>query len=1126
MAIVSLKIHPAIGVARLGNSPDEFFVGPERLWDPPDPPGGFKDTNGRVKRQAARFRVFAYHDDGSVKELTAADATITWTVQLANKKAVLHNVDGACQGASCTPSEPGQYTVTATAFAGDAEVRGEAMLVVEPQPKPLARLRLDPADATIILGASQSYTARGLAEDGTDLGDYTATASFATARSDPSADLVIDPKPRCLVGPGQRQAFNDGQIRFPGAAAAVTVPLGEMRTDDEGRLLVLGGFGISASPTGKPIEGGLTMPGWYDDVSDGPVTATVRLHGTEEDLPVVGAWVLVGPPKFAPQLENVITLYDAVFQMGVDQGWRTRPEQPSYTNDIYPILQRARTMRWVIEIPSRRHTWADPVYQAAKRQAIFRRITDPTGDAGPAASMPLLNSATLTATQYAAMLAWKDDNFIRDWTTPPVPSPQVTPEELDRAALTGCVGASFSPGIEAGGFNPQPIVEPTRYLGGDDPMRLDHSKVSPGDLTEHMALPWQADFAACGHGWWPVPRPSEVVPQTSATGEYVGWDRDVQSSEAMVRGWHSLGFVLRQGDRYLEVDHSPTTLITLVTPHLDFQDVPQGPMAMSQVTSLAIEFEVRSPGAAVTLELEPGDGPVHPRLKVDPATTTVGPTVEPEITTARLWVSYETGQVDEHTSDQVTVWHAESSRTWTVTITANTVTRQAAAAALVLDRSALLAEDRGVGRSSYQRLAEAASIFVDLMPEGDAVALVPSNQETPAPLAPVGPTGDPVDSTRRAAKDALSATEAARSAATSVDDGIRQGRQLLEGAEGRYDKTLIVLTDGKQDRPTRRSPIAGGNERVFTVGLETPEGTSMQELQAISENSGGYLLATGPSTGASRFLPQKHLLQILAGISGAEVALDVEGTLVAGSHQQLPFLLTEADAGLDVILLTDSPQEVDLRLQTPIGFVLAPWRAAAEPSMAWLLSQGVSAYRVRLPAELQPLRYERAGTWQTLLSIGQPQDARPDDRRASGRHGPARIAAGAQQRRLPYRILVHTYSNLSLRAAVLQSGHEPGAPVTVEAAITQAGMPMVQAASVWVEVARPDGSASRFDFAGTDPGRFTGSFPTSVAGVYRCRVRASGRSRAGYPFQREQLLTAAVWRSGDPNRARAGEDDG
>ena len=25
------KIHPAIGIARVGNSPDEFFVGPERI---------------------------------------------------------------------------------------------------------------------------------------------------------------------------------------------------------------------------------------------------------------------------------------------------------------------------------------------------------------------------------------------------------------------------------------------------------------------------------------------------------------------------------------------------------------------------------------------------------------------------------------------------------------------------------------------------------------------------------------------------------------------------------------------------------------------------------------------------------------------------------------------------------------------------------------------------------------------------------------------------------------------------------------------------------------------------------------------------------------------------------------
>ena len=32
-----------------------------RVWEPPDPPGGFKDSQCRVKRQAARVRVYAYH---------------------------------------------------------------------------------------------------------------------------------------------------------------------------------------------------------------------------------------------------------------------------------------------------------------------------------------------------------------------------------------------------------------------------------------------------------------------------------------------------------------------------------------------------------------------------------------------------------------------------------------------------------------------------------------------------------------------------------------------------------------------------------------------------------------------------------------------------------------------------------------------------------------------------------------------------------------------------------------------------------------------------------------------------------------------------------------------------------
>ncbi len=53
--IVRCRIHPGIGVARIGNSTDEYFIGPEAPGEVPSPQGGFKDLSGRIKRQVARF---------------------------------------------------------------------------------------------------------------------------------------------------------------------------------------------------------------------------------------------------------------------------------------------------------------------------------------------------------------------------------------------------------------------------------------------------------------------------------------------------------------------------------------------------------------------------------------------------------------------------------------------------------------------------------------------------------------------------------------------------------------------------------------------------------------------------------------------------------------------------------------------------------------------------------------------------------------------------------------------------------------------------------------------------------------------------------------------------------------
>ncbi len=481
MAIVKVKIHPAIGIARVGNSPDEFFIGPERRWDRTPPEGGYKDALCRVKRQAARFRIFGYDEKGNmVKEITAADAKIEWTVALANKKAAAEKFPGG------GPRNP--------------EVTG-----------------------------------------------------------DDRKKLIISPEPRTLTGPNQRAEFDDGTFQLPGSEP-VHVYLGEIRTDADGRLIILGGHGMSCSPTNVQISDAFNNDGWYDDVSDGPVKAKVKLDGASESLEAEGAWVIVAPPDFAPPVGNIITLYDRLFDLFVQKGQLSAPERPSFNNDIYPILQSTLDMEWVNEQASSFHGWDPSEYPLtlSKRYSIFDKLQNPAGGGG---NMPLLlGDATLTPTQYENMKKWKDDNFINDWMGhPPTPESQITPDGLDRAALENCVGAAFFPGIEAGEF----LLKGTREEENTDhymaPFRLDHSKVSAGDVTARMALPWQTDFYDCSDNWWPAQRPNQVIPEGET--EYREWVRGVEDQSEMIYRWHALGFVVVQGERMVEIERFDPSLV-------------------------------------------------------------------------------------------------------------------------------------------------------------------------------------------------------------------------------------------------------------------------------------------------------------------------------------------------------------------------------------------------------------------------------------------------------------------------------------------------------------------------------------------------------------------------------------
>ncbi len=53
--IKTIKIHPAIGIARLGNSPTTFFIGPEKPGVHRRPNGGYKDKQGRIQTVATKI---------------------------------------------------------------------------------------------------------------------------------------------------------------------------------------------------------------------------------------------------------------------------------------------------------------------------------------------------------------------------------------------------------------------------------------------------------------------------------------------------------------------------------------------------------------------------------------------------------------------------------------------------------------------------------------------------------------------------------------------------------------------------------------------------------------------------------------------------------------------------------------------------------------------------------------------------------------------------------------------------------------------------------------------------------------------------------------------------------------
>lgn len=514
--IVRAAIHPAIGVARIGDAATAYYIGPEVTTPQPEEPGFYRDEAGALKRQAARFRIYGLDAEGRVvRELTAADADITWTVHPVNRKAAWYQFQAALD----IP---------------------EAATMAVPRRNP-----------------DIPFAERGI--------------------------LVIDPGPRSISGPdvsgGAEHAFDTGKFKD------TVVPLGEIRTDDAGRLLFLGGRGASASPSGAPVyrpedpNSFNNADDWYDDTSDGPVTAAVVLDG--RPLPVEPAWVVVAPPNYAPDVISWRTLHDLLTDTYIESGRLPMPDIASFARDIQPVLERLTGLQWVnkgfaglfgaggpmdftdpalIDKLATPPAGGDDPWMELRRNICnaFRAphtiACEPSvwpwlyGDAyGSFQSDDPNNYLPMSPTRAALMEMWVEGRFIDDRPSGPAPHSidqvplEDQPAMLDKAALHFCIADAFHPGCEV----TWPMRHGSMYQA---PYRLRHRPAgqpeqdygkeltqavalspggpvyaqAPGDVTRWMALPWQGDTAFCRSGYdaaydpylpsfWPARVPNQVL---------------------------------------------------------------------------------------------------------------------------------------------------------------------------------------------------------------------------------------------------------------------------------------------------------------------------------------------------------------------------------------------------------------------------------------------------------------------------------------------------------------------------------------------------------------------------------------------------------------------------------------
>jgi hypothetical protein len=368
-------------------------------------------------------------------------------------------------------------------------------------------------------------------------------------------DLYINGGSQSVSKPNVKEGHS-----FVGHFFKKEVYLGEMKTDEKGRLIMLGGHGVSANVDGNIAVTFANNEGWHDDMSDGPVTADVSYKG--KTLTVDPAWVICAPPDYAPMQKSVRTMWDLMRSVAHEAKMLKVPKKPSFTKDILPIFERMTNLQWVNAGFAAAFGWGgqfdytslewvqklnDPSEANLEmRRTIsnnFRRFDQPGATApqlwpwlyGDAVAIPSQGSprqhATLSKLQLKYLDKWVEGKFHADFKGFDDSKPKTIdeypiaeqPDMLTKAAMDFCLADAFHPGCEM----TWPMRNSGMYMA---PFRLKHAPKKPktdylyygstldsgvlsmssgpilggqvpGSITRWMAVPWQTDTASCRDGY-------------------------------------------------------------------------------------------------------------------------------------------------------------------------------------------------------------------------------------------------------------------------------------------------------------------------------------------------------------------------------------------------------------------------------------------------------------------------------------------------------------------------------------------------------------------------------------------------------------------------------------------------